>query len=71
MGAHAAGRQHLQEPKRPQTERPWQLLVGHGARLWVLLVVPRPSQEVHYTGPHEGLTKDENAGKLPLEPFFL
>ena len=44
--------------------------LGVGARVKWLLVVPCPSQEVHDKGPHKGLTKDKNAGKLPLELFF-
>ena len=34
-------------------------LLGMGARVRGLLVIPRPSQEVHDKGPHEGLTRDE------------
>ena len=53
---------------RPSTRGNYWL--GMGARVRWLLVVPCPSQEVHDNGPHEGLTKDVNAGELPLELFF-
>ena len=61
-------------PRSLSTRRPsargnyW---LGVGARVRGLLVIPRPSQEVHDKSPHEGLTRDENAGKLPLELCFL
>ena len=31
--------------------------LGVGTRVWGLLVIPRPSQEVHDEGPHESLAK--------------
>ena len=49
-------------PRSLSTRRPsargnyW---LGMGGRVSGLLVIPRPSQEVHDKGPHEGLTRDE------------
>ena len=44
--------------------------LGVGARVRGLLVVPRPSQEVHDKGPHEGLTRDEMRGSCHLNCFL-
>ena len=44
--------------------------LGVGARVRGLLVVPRPSQEVHDKGPHEGLTRDEMRESCCLDCFL-
>ena len=43
--------------------------LGVGARMRGLLVIPRPSQEVHDKGPHEGLTRDEMRESCRLNCF--
>ena len=60
-------------PRSPSARRPsacgnyW---LGVGARVRELLVIPRPSQEVHDKGPHEGLTRDEMRGSYHLNCFI-
>ena len=44
--------------------------LGVGMRVWGLLVFPRPCQEVHDEGPHEGLTKDEMRESCHLNCSF-
>ena len=44
--------------------------LGVGARVRGLLVIPRPSQEVHDKGPHEGLTRDEMWESCRLNCFL-
>ena len=44
--------------------------LGVGARVRRLLVIPRPSQEVHDKGPHEGLTRDEMRESCHLNCFL-
>ena len=44
--------------------------LGVGARVRGLLVIPRPSQEVHDKSPHEGLTRDEMRESCCLNYFL-
>ena len=44
--------------------------LGVGARVRGSLIIPRPSQEVHDKGPHEGLTRDEMQGSYRLNCSF-
>ena len=60
-------------PRSLNTRRPsvrsnyW---LGMRERVSGLLVIPRPSQEVHDKGPHEGLTRDEMRGSCCLNCFL-
>ena len=60
-------------PRSLSTRRPsargnyW---LGMGGRVSGLLVIPRPSQEVHDKGPHEGLTRDEMWESCRLNCFL-
>lgn len=60
-------------PRSLSTRRPSALgnyWLGVRVRVRGLLVIPRPSQEVHDKGPHEGLTRNEMRGGYRLNCFI-